>query len=131
MWKLNPAEIMRDINHIISNAVDNTAKINRFGIEDIKFEVVNTENVSTGIKLTIEAQGTTLARNPDHIKRQLEKLMLEVKQPLASKNIYMQMFYNNIDTNDSVEESYDTAIGLTRKIDFRIMCVAISKSPVI
>lgn len=129
-WKLSPHEAMRDIARIIKNAVDGTTKVNRFGIEDIKFEVINTEHTSTGIKIDLEAQGTASARNSDHIKKQLEKVAAAAKAPLAEKGIHIEFLYNKIDTNDSVEEaSFDEpAIGLVRKIDFRIICTAIVNS---
>lgn len=129
-WKLSPHEAMRDISKIVATAVDGTTKVNKFGIENIKFEVINTEHTSTGIKIDLEAQGTASARNGDHIKKQLEKVMAAAKAPLAEKGIHMEILYNKIDTNDSMEESNsdEPAIGLVRKIDFRVICTAIVNS---
>jgi len=127
-WKLDGDEAMRDINRIVKDVIDGTTKVNNFGIEDINFEVINTEETSTGIKINLEAQGSAHARNNNHIKKQLEKVMAAAKSPLAQKGIHMEIFYNRIDTNDSVEETNDNnepAIGLVRKIDFRVTCTAI------
>lgn len=129
-WKLSPHEAMRDISKIIKDSIDGTTKINKFGISDIKFEVINSEDTSTGVKIDMEAQGVAHARNADHIKKQLEKVMANAKAPLADRGIRMEFLYNKIDTNDSVEEANfdEPAIGLVRKIDFRIICSAIVNS---
>lgn len=129
-WQLSPHEAMRDISRIITSAVDGTTKVNKFGIENIKFEVINTEHTSTGIKIELEANGTASARNGDHIKKQLEKVMTAAKAPLAEKGIHMEILYNKIDTNDSMKEANfdEPAIGLVHKIDFRVICTAIVNS---
>ena len=129
-WTLSPQEAMRDIARIVNNAIDSSTKVNKFGIEKITFEVINSENTSTGIKIDLEAQGTASARNSDHIKKQLEKLISNTKGPLSEKGIYLEFLYNKIDTNDSMKESNfdEPAVGLVRKIDFRIICIAIINS---
>lgn len=126
-WKLSGQEAMRDISRIVNDALGSTTKVNKFGIESIKFEVISTEHTSSGIKIDLEAQGTASARNGDHIKKQLEKVMATAKAPLAEKGIHMEFLYNKIDTNDAMEEANldEPAIGLVRKIDFRIVCTAI------
>lgn len=129
-WQLSPNEAMRDISRIINDAINRTTKVNKFGIENIKFEVISTERISTGVKIDLEGQGTASARNSDHIKKQLEKLMNSAKTPLAEKGIHLEIMYNKIDTNDAMEEAnFDKpAIGLVRKIDFRVICTAIVNS---
>ena len=62
-WKSDPNEPVRELQQILSQAVDNTQKINRMGIDDIKAEVVNTEEVASGHQCKVELQGTVHAKN--------------------------------------------------------------------
>lgn len=126
-WDLSPDEAMRDLNHILKKCIDQMPKVNKFGIEDIEFEVINKETTVSGIKLDLEASGKTTARNDDHIKKQLEKLMDAAKKPLAECGIHMQCLYNKIDVSEAVEESAGDEgppIGLVRKYNFKVICVA-------
>jgi len=126
-WDLSPDEAMRDLNHTMRQCIDAQPKINKFGIEDMEFEVINKETTVSGIKLDLEAKGTTTARNDDHIKKQLEKLMNLAKKPLAAKGMHMEVLYNKIDTSEAVEESSGDEgppVGLVRKYTFRVICVA-------
>jgi hypothetical protein len=125
-WDLSHDEAMRNINHIVKQCIDATPKVNKFGIHDIEFEIINKEQTVSGIKLDMEAKGTACARNDDHIKKQLEKLMAAAKKPLAERGIHMEVLYNKIDTSEAVEETNldNPPIGLVRKYEFRVICVA-------
>lgn len=123
-WDLDDQEAMRDINHIVKSCVDGTAKVNKFGIDDIEFEVINKEITSSGLKLDMEAHGTAHARNGDHIKKYIERLMDAARKPLAAKGIHMEVLYNKIDTSEAIEET-DGPVGLVRKLDFCVLCVAV------
>ena len=117
---------MRDINYIVKHCIDSTKKVNNFGINDINFEIVNSEETSRGMTIHLEAQGTTTARNADHIKAQLRQLMDTCKRPLAEKNIHMQCLYNQLDVAEAANENIDEpAVGLMRKYKFTVICAAV------
>lgn len=125
-WKLSGSEAIRDLNSVMRSCIDSTPKVNKFGIEDIEFEVINTEETTSGIKIDLEAHGTATARSEEHVKHQLEKIMSAAKKPLAEHGLYVQVMYNKIDVSEAVEESHldNPAIGLVRKYEFRVICVA-------
>ncbi len=124
-WSLNPDEAMRDINYIINHCIHNTPKVNRFGIVSIAFEPINQEQTRSGIRINLEINGIAIAKNQDHIKKQLDEIMTSARKPLFSKGIYLQILYNKMDTSESVEENDNSPLGLVHTYHFRVLCVAI------
>jgi hypothetical protein len=93
------------------------------GIDDLKAEVVNSEQVATGHQCKVELQGTAHAKNEEHIKHLLEKVIMTAKPMLEARGMYMEVLYNQLDVNeaDFDEETEDTPIGLVRQYSFRVI----------
>lgn len=129
-WELKNDEIMRDINTVFRNTINSSVKENRFGIDEIKFEIINNEKVSTGVQLNLEAEGIAFARNPDHIKRLLAQLNEASKKSLWQYGIKMEFLYNRLDVSEAQEEGDVGPVGLVRKYSFRVICSAVANAQI-
>jgi hypothetical protein len=129
-WAADPNEPVRELQQILAQAVDNTQKINKMGIDDIKSEVINSEQVSSGQLCRVELQGTVHAKDPEHIRRLLEKVVMTAEPMLAERGMYMQVLYNQMDINetDLDEDAEDTAIGLVRQYSFRVVAQVLCRN---
>jgi hypothetical protein len=129
-WELKNNEIMRDINAVFRSVINSSVKENRFGVEEIKFEIINDEKVSTGVQLNLEAEGVAFARNPDHIKRLLAQLNESAKKALWQHGIKMEFLYNRLDVSEAQEEGDVGPVGLVRKYSFRVICSAVANTQI-
>lgn len=117
-------EAMREIQIVMNDALNSTKKINGFGINDIKFAVINQEQAKHGIQINLEAKGSAVAKNKDHISRMLQKLVVKTREDLWRKKIFLEMMYHQIETSEVENESDNTAIGLKRTLYFTVICAA-------
>lgn len=128
-WEANnDEELVRDLNRIANETLG--FKKNNFGIDEIKFEVINKEQVSTGMQFNLEGNGTTSARNTEHVKRQIADLANRLKNPLAEKGIYIEFLYNKLDVKEKTNEVTsmdDIPTGLVRKWTFSVIAAAVSR----
>jgi hypothetical protein len=117
-------ETLREIQIVVNEALNNTTKINGFGIDDIKFELINEESAETGLQLNLEAKGSAVAKNKEHINGMLQRLMKKTKEPLRKKKIFLEIMYHEIDVHENMYED-NTAIGLKRTLYFNVIAAAI------
>ena len=121
-------EALREIQIIMNEAIGQTQKVNGFGINDIKFRVLNQEEAETGIQINLEASGSAVAKNEKHISRMLQKLVDSTREQLWKKKIFFEMMYHKIDVSETkIDESDgedDPNIGLKRTLYFTVICAA-------
>lgn len=120
-------EAMREIQIVMNKALGQTQKVNGFGIDDIKFDVINEEESETGIQINLEAHGSAVAKNEKHISRMLQKLVQMTREDLWKKKIFLEMMYHKIDVSETKNESEDDDdpnIGLKRTLYFTVICAA-------
>jgi hypothetical protein len=115
-------EGMRELQLVINNTLWRTKKINGFGIDDIKFEIINQERANAGLQINLEGKGSAVVKNKDHLSRLLQRLVMDSRQELQSKNIFLEMMYHQIDLSDNVNENYNTPLGLKSKKYFSVVC---------
>jgi hypothetical protein len=129
-WKSDPNEPVREIQQILAKAVDGTQKVNRMGVDDLKAEVVSTEDVSSGQQCRMEIQGTAHAKSVDHIKRLLDKVLATAGPMLKERGIYLYIS-GQVDANETeIKEDAaadDSPVGLVREYSFRVMATAVIK----
>ena len=97
-------EAMREIQIVMNKVIDQTQRVNGFGINDIKFEVINQEEGETGTQINLEAHGSAIAKNEKHVSRLLQKLVGLTREDLWKKNIFLEMMYHKIETSETTLE---------------------------
>lgn len=120
-------EALREIQIVMNEAIGKTVKVNSFGIDDIKFNVINQEEAESGIQINLEATGSAIAKNEKHISRMLQKLVSMTREDLWKKKIFLEMMYHKIDVSETKLESEDDDdpnVGLKRTLYFTIICAA-------
>lgn len=117
-------EAMREIQIVINQSLSQTPRINGFGINDLKFDLINQERASQGLQLNLEAKGSAVAKNKEHINGMLQKLMNTAREPLWQKKIFLEIMYHNIDVQENMHEN-DTAVGLKGTLYFNTIAAAI------
>src|SRR5581483_12399354 len=115
-------ETMREIQIVMNKAIDNSQRVKGFGINDIKFEVINQEEGETGTQINLEAKGSAVAKNEQHLSRMLQKLVNSTREDLWKKNIFFEFHYHKIDISDTKME--ETDIDLKKSIYFTVICAA-------
>lgn len=120
-------EALREIQIVMNSAIGQTQKVNGFGIDDIKFNVINQEASESGIQINLEASGSAVAKNEKHISRMLQKLVSSTREDLWKKKIFLEMMYHKIDVSETQIESEDDDdpnIGLKRTLYYTVICAA-------
>lgn len=120
-------EALREIQIVMNEAIGKSVKVNGFGIEDIKFSVINQEESESGIQINLEATGSAIAKNEKHISRMLQKLVSMTRENLWKKKIFLEMMYHKIDVSETQLESEDDDdpnVGLKRTLYFTVICAA-------
>jgi len=117
-------ETLREIQVVVNKALDDTKKVNGFGIDDIKFELINEERAETGLQLNLEAKGSAVAKNKEHINGMLQRLIKKTREPLMKKKIFLEMMYHEINAHENMYEN-NTAMGLKRTLYFNVIAAAI------
>jgi len=120
-------EALREIQIVMNEAVGQTQKVNGFGINDIKFNVLNEEEGEAGVQINLEASGSAVAKNEKHISRMLQKLVESTREQLWKKRIFLEMMYHKIDVSETkIDEADDgeTNVGLKRTLYFTVICAA-------
>lgn len=121
-------EALREIQVVINKTLDSSKRVNGYGINEIKFDVINQETAEGGIQLNLEANGSATAKNEKHISRMLQKLISDSREDLWKKNIFIEAMYHQIETSESPlneAEDDDSDMGLKRKLYFMVICAAI------
>ncbi len=116
------------MNRIVKGVVDQTRIVNKFGIEDIEFEPINREEVSSGFQCSVEATGQTRAKNQEHVTKQLRELIANCKKPLMEKCIYLVDKIDRLNISQGVEEGTnmdDPAVGLVQTLKFSAIMQAV------
>lgn len=117
-------EAMREIQIIVNQSLSQTPKVNGFGINEVKFELINEERATQGLQLNLEVKGSAVAKNKDHINGMLQRLMSAAREPLWQKKIFLEIMYHNIDVQDNMHEN-NTPIGLKGTLYFNTIAAAI------
>jgi hypothetical protein len=119
-------EALREIQIIMNESLGQSQKVNGFGINDIKFQVLNEEEGEAGIQINMEASGSAVAKNEKHISRMLQKLVEATREHLWKKNIFLEMMYHKIDVSETKleAEEEDINVGLKRTLYFTVICAA-------
>lgn len=119
-------EALREIQIVMNKAIHDTQRDNGFGINDIKFEVINQEEGENGVQINMEAKGSAVARNEKHISRMLQKLVNQTREDLWKKDIFIEMMYHKIETSETKMESEEDEpnMGLKRTLYFTVICAA-------
>lgn len=117
-------EAMREIQIVINQSLSQIPKINGFGINDLKFDLINEERATQGLQMNLEAKGSAVAKNKEHINGMLQKLMATAREPLWQKKIFLEIMYHNIDVQENMHEN-NTAIGLKGTLYFNTIAAAI------
>lgn len=120
-------EALREIQIVMNTAIGQTQKVNGFGINDIKFNVINQEESESGVQVNLEASGSAVAKNDKHISRMLQKLVNSTREDLWKKKIFLEMMYHKIDVGETQIESEDDDdpnIGLKRTLYYTVICAA-------
>jgi hypothetical protein len=117
-------EAMREIQIVINQSLSQIPKINGFGINDLKFDLITEERATQGLQMNLEAKGSAVAKNKEHINGMLQKLMATAREPLWQKKIFLEIMYHNIDVQENMHEN-NTAIGLKGTLYFNTIAAAI------
>lgn len=119
-------EAMREIQIVMSHAIDKTEKVNGFGINNIGFEIISQEKGDAGVQINLEAKGEAVAKNEQHISRMLQKLVNQTREDLWKKNIFFEMMYHKIETSETKTEAEEDEIniGLKKTLYFTVICAA-------
>lgn len=118
-------EALREMQIVFNAALSRSFKVNGFGIDNIKFELINTEQTPHGIQMNLEARGEAVARNKEHLSRLLQKLVESAREPLWSKKIFLEMLYHEINTSEQKTENFDTPLDSKSKMYYSVICAAI------
>lgn len=118
-------EAMREIQIVINETLSQMPRINGFGINEIKFELINEEKSTQGTQLNLEAKGSAVAKSKDHINGMLQKLITWTREPLWKKKIFLEVMYHEIDVRETTNENEDIAIGLKNTLYFNVVSAAL------
>jgi len=118
-------EAMREIQIVINETLSQTPRVNGFGINEIKFELINEEKATQGTQLNLEAKGSAIAKNKDHINGMLQKLVQWTREPLWKKKIFLEIMYHEIDVRETANENEDIAMGLKHPLYFNVVSAAL------
>lgn len=121
-------EALREIQVVVNKTLDNSKKVNGFGINEMKFEIINQECAEAGIQINMEAKGSATAKNEKHISRMLQHMVSDSREDLWKKDIFLEIMYHQIETSESKldeAEDDDSNIGLKRTLYFTVICAAI------
>jgi hypothetical protein len=122
-------EALREIQIVMNETIGQTQRVNGFGIDSIKFQVLNQEETESGIQVNLEASGSAIAKNEKHISRMLQKLVEATREQLWKKKIFLEMMYHKIDVSETkIDESNDDDdnpnVDLKRTLYFTVICAA-------
>ena len=118
-------EALREIQIVINETLSQMPRINGFGINEIKFELINEEKSTQGTQLNLEAKGSAIAKNKDHINGMLQKLVNQARESLWKKKIFLEFMYHEIDVRETTNENEDVAIGLKHNLYFNVVSAAL------
>lgn len=121
-------EAIREIQVVVNKTLDNSKKVNGFGINEMKFEIISQECAEAGIQINMEAKGSAIAKNEKHISRMLQHMVSESREDLWKKDIFLEVMYHQIETSESKldeAEDDDSNVGLKRTLYFTVICAAI------
>jgi hypothetical protein len=107
-------EAMREIQIVMNETLGHTRKPHKFGIDDIKFDLINYEQTSRGIQVNLEAHGSAYVRDKDHLSSLLQRLVQDSRKDLQKKDIFLEMMYHKIDMSAE-----------SQQVDFNVICAAI------
>ena len=107
-------EAMREIQIVMNETLGHTLKPHRYGINDIKFDLINYEQTNRGVQVNLEAHGSAYVRDKDHLSSLLQRLVQDSRRDLAKKNIFLEMMYHQIDMSGDSQET-----------EFKVICAAI------
>jgi len=122
-------EAIREIQVVINKTIDSSKKVNGFGIDEMKFKIINQECAKTGIQINIEAQGSAVAKNEKHISRMIQNIISNSREDLWKKDIFLEAMYHQIEVSETkLDEAEDdnSNIGLKRTLYFTVICAAIA-----
>jgi hypothetical protein len=117
-------EALRDIRIVFNKTLQQTQRVNGYGIDEINFDVINEEKAEGGIQLNLEITGTANAKSKEHVGMLLEKLMLATRQALWQKKIFLQILGHRLNVSETQLEN-ETPMGLRRKLHFEVIGAAI------
>lgn len=118
-------EALREIQIVMNEAIGRTQRINGFGLNDIKFLVINQEQAEGGMQINLEAKGSAIAKNKEHVSHMLQKLLTDTREELWKKRIYMEMMYHKLEASEVATEADETPIGLKKTLYYTVICAAI------
>ncbi len=118
-------EAMREIQIVMTETLGCTKKTNGFGINDIKFELINQQKSSKGLQLNLEARGSAIVKGKEHLSRLLQRLVSDSREDLWKKNIFFEMMYHKVDMSENKLEMDETPLGLKNTVHFSVICAAL------